>query len=330
MVSTHSESSENRALTKKIIIRDLEKIGVQKGDHLGLGISYKSIGYVKGGPEAFIDALISAVGSEGTIMMNAYTKSFYISEVRFGWTDYVFDPGLTKATTGLVPETFRKHKNSIRSRHPTNSIVAFGRFAKYLTGDHDENAPAYFPYSRLSEINGKFLAVGIGDSLVGLRHQAQYAAGLLEVVPWKSAVNFRDNKGKLKTFVRRDIGGCVKRLPELVAYLRKEGLVTNATIGNAKAIMVLARESLEIMTNLLKNNPEINLCDKALCFWCREIERRMNLYKRIENPSYFQKNIFLVYLLAVINWLRGRDNRIITKVRLLNAKKIRISKKKTL
>jgi aminoglycoside 3-N-acetyltransferase len=332
MTSTHSKSSENRSITKQIINRDLEKIGVQKGDHLGLGISYKSIGYVNGGPEAFIDALIEAVGSEGTIMMNAYTNFFSISQVQFGWTDYVFEPELTKANTGIVPETFRKYKNSIRSRHPTNSVVAYGRWAKFLTDGHDENASAYLPYSRLSEIDGKFLAVGIGDSLVGLRHQAQYAAGLLTIVPWKSAVRYRDNNGKLKTFIRRDLGGCVRRLPELVAYLQEEELVTRGTIGMAKAIMVPARESLEIMTNILKNNPEMNICDKVSCFWCREIERRMNLYQRIENPRYFQKNIFFIYLLATINWLRKRDNRIVTIFKLLFAKiKITVlSKKKEL
>jgi len=52
---------------------DFKKIGIQKGDHLAVTLSFKSIGHVKGGPDTFIDALIEVVGSEGTIMVNTFT-----------------------------------------------------------------------------------------------------------------------------------------------------------------------------------------------------------------------------------------------------------------
>ena len=314
--------SDNNEITKQQIMSNLEAIGVQKGDNLAVGLSFKSIGYVKGGPETFIDALVEAVGSTGTIMMNTYTEFFYITEIRLGWTNYVFEPDLTKVTTGIVPEMFRRYKNSIRSRHPTTSVAAIGKFAKYITDGHDEHASAYLPYYRLTEINGKYLAIGIGDKLAGFRHQAQHAAGLLEIVPWRRAVNYKDEDGSLKTFILRDRGGCVRRLPEFVSYLREKKLVADGRIGKANAILVPARESSEIMIKLLKSNPEINLCDRTLCFWCRELERRMNLYNKIENPRYFQKIFFAVYLMFLINWLRERDNSIVAKIKLLIKKHI--------
>ncbi len=312
---SNNKSSNNAKITKQRIIRDLKAIGVKERDHLGLGLSFKRIGYVKGGPEALIDALIEAVGPEGTIMMNAYSEFFYPAEVRLGWIDYVFDPDLTKVNTGIVPETFRQHKNSIRSQHPTNSVAAVGKFAKYLTDGHDENASSYLPYSRLADINGKYLAIGIGDRLVGFRHQAQCAAGLLEVVPWRRVVKYRDADGEIKTFDLRDRGGCTKRLPELVSHLRTQGLSQDGKIGMARAVLVPAKESLEIMTNLLKNNPEKNLCDKASCLWCRELERRMNLYKKIEHHRYFQKNTLVKHFIALINWLRERDNSVVARIK---------------
>jgi aminoglycoside 3-N-acetyltransferase len=303
-------------ISKERIVRDLKRMGIRKGDHLGLGISLKSIGYVKGGPEVLIDALIEAVGIEGTIMMNTYTEFFFPVEVRLGWTDYVFDPDLTKVNTGVVPEIFRQHKESIRSRHPTNSVAALGKFAAYLTEQHDEDANCHFPYARLAEIDGKYLAIGIKENLVGFRHQAQYQAGLLTIVPWRRAVKYKDKDGCIKTFVLEDRPGCIKRLAELVPYLRRKGLVTDGSIGQAKALLVPARESLDIMTHVLKTNPAINLCDDALCLWCREVERRMNLYGSIQNPRYFQKYILGIYLIALINWLRERDSRLVTKVKL--------------
>ena len=198
-------------------------MGVQRGDHVAVGLSYKSIGSVEGGPGTLIDALVETVGPDGTVMMNTFTEFFYTTEVARGWVDYVFDPDLTRVNTGIVPEIFRKRPESIRSSHPTHSVAAAGTHAAYLTRDHDERADAYLPYARFAEVKGKYLAVGIGDRLVGFRHQAQHAAGLLHIVPWVRAVRFKSRHGRTKLFMLRDRGGCVKRLADLVQDLREKG-----------------------------------------------------------------------------------------------------------
>ena len=153
-------------------------------------------------------------------MMNTYTEFFYRTEVELGWVDYVFDADSTRANTGIVPEVFRQRKESIRSRHPTNSVAASGRYASYLTRSHDEGAGAYSPYEKLAEIGGKYLAIGIGDRLVGFRHQAQYTAGLLHVVPWVRVVKFKSGTAPTKLFTLKEHGGCTRRLAELVSDLR--------------------------------------------------------------------------------------------------------------
>ena len=43
-------------VTKKQLIKDLKEIGIKKSDHVGVTLSFKGIGYVMGGPEAFIEA----------------------------------------------------------------------------------------------------------------------------------------------------------------------------------------------------------------------------------------------------------------------------------
>ena len=96
-------------------------------------------------------------------MMNAYTEFFYKTEVDLGWVDYRFDPDSTRANTGIAPDLFWRRSQSIRSRHPTNSVAASGQYANYLTEGHDEHASTYQPYARLSDVNGKYLAIGIGD-----------------------------------------------------------------------------------------------------------------------------------------------------------------------
>ena len=304
-------SLRRRAISPERLVHDLRALGVLAGDHVAVALSFRSIGYVDGGPEAFIDALLDAVGPAGTLMMNTYTEFFSRTEVELGWVDYLFDADSTRVNTGAVPEVFRQRKDAVRSRHPTNSVAALGKYADYLTRGHDEHASAYLPYARLSEVGGKYLAVGIGNRLVGFRHQAQYAAGLLHIVPWVRFVRFRRGDGRTETFALRDRGGCTRRLPELVVDLRDQGVVQEGTLGQASAILVPARQSLQIMTAVLRSHPERNLCDSVLCYWCRELERRLNLFQAVRVPRYFQTHTVVVRLLMFMNQIRETEGRIV-------------------
>ncbi len=283
---------------------DLESIGLRKGDHVGLGISFKELGYVKGGPEAFVDTLLKVVGSEGTVMIPTYTRYPFRLRVKPGKFSCIFDYRNTPTYAGIIPETIRKRKDSIRSKHPSNSIAAIGALAKYFTECHGVNSSSYLPYSKLSEVDGKILCIGIGKNLVGIRHEAQYLAGLLYILPSNQVIKYRDDDGNIKLFARRDRGGCVKKLPDLVSILKEKELVKEHKIGLADSILVPAKESLKIMANILKINPGLNLCDDVLCLWCREVERRLKLYKDIENPQYFQKNPLIKMLITLINQFR--------------------------
>ena len=50
-------SFHKEKISKQRIVKDLNAIGVNSGDHLSLGISFKSIGFVTGGPETLVDAV---------------------------------------------------------------------------------------------------------------------------------------------------------------------------------------------------------------------------------------------------------------------------------
>jgi len=308
-------------ISKKRIVSDLRKIGLHEGDHVAVSVSFKSLGRVQGGPEGFIDALLEAVGSDGTLMMNTYTNFFTLTEIRLGRTDYVYDAGETRCYTGIISEKLRLRDDTVRSRHPTMSNAAIGRHAHFLLDDHDETADSFLPYSKLAEVNGKYLAVGIGDNLKGFRHHAQQQAGLLTIVPWKRAVLHKDRQGRINTFILKDRGGCPTRLPDLVKDLKEKGIVREGKIGMAQSIIVPAKESIERMSSLLKADPTLNLCDKPLCLWCREIELRLNLYQYIKNPKIFQRYKAAIYLFALINRLRELDNRLISRFKMILKKR---------
>lgn len=301
-----SDISTNEIL-KDRIIKDLKEMGVKKGDHISVALSFKSIGHMNGGPESFIDALLDVVGKNGTIMMNTYTLGLSrLSKINSGKVSYVFDSKSTPCNTGIVPEKLRKRKGAIRSKHPNNSVTAIGKFAKYLTENHDAKSSAYLPYSRLAKINGKSLFIGIGDDLVAIRHEAQHLAGLVNILPPRAGVKYLDENGEIKLFVREDAGGCIKKLPELVPIIRRMGIIKDGKVGLANAILAPTKETLESMADLLKKDPTTNLCDDITCLWCRELERKMNLYEDIESPKFFQKNLLVIKTIEFINKFRLR------------------------
>lgn len=306
-----SHISARHTVSKEQLIKDLRKMGLKKGDHLAVTLSFKSIGYVVGGPEAFIDALLDTVGSEGTIMMNAFTQSFWVHNIP---SDYIFDIAKTMPYTGIVPQTLIKREDSIRSWHPTLSVVSIGKMAKYLTECHNENSKPFLPYEKLAKIGGKYLAIGIGNRLVGIRHEAQRRAGLF-VVPIFQGAYFRNSLGQIKLFIHLGVP-CIKELQVLVPKLESTGVIKRGKIGMASSIIGSADKLINLMTYMLKENPTLNLCDDWYCYKCRELERRLGLYERIVNPKLFQRNRFIR---TVLSW---RNNLFIRMMNYQDSRKL--------
>jgi aminoglycoside 3-N-acetyltransferase len=282
------KSTATTEITKNRLLSDLKEIGVKEGDHLAVTLSFKSIGHVDGGPQRFIDALVEAVGSQGTIMMNTHTSSFSPFQLD---SNYVFDSKTTVPSTGIVPRTMVSRTDAIRSLHPTCSVACIGKMANYLVEGHKEGTNSYLPYEKLAKLGGKYLAIGIGNRLVAIRHEAQRRAGLF-VVPAYRYVKFRDQKGNIRLHMQLRTP-CFKKLPELVPKLERVMIIKRGKIGMADSIIAPADELLYHMSKMLKENPTLNLCDDISCYMCRELERRMNLYERIVNPKLFQKNTFI-------------------------------------
>ncbi|HEY3902208.1 MAG TPA: AAC(3) family N-acetyltransferase [Chthoniobacter sp.] len=162
-------------MTRSGLRRDLEQLGVRSGDILCVHSSLKRLGLVIGGVRTVIEALLDAVGSEGTIMMPAYSgdlsdpaewrfppvPSELIPQIRAETPPY--DPTLTPTRgMGAIPEYFRRYPGVVRSPHPQSSFAAIGPRALELVGKHP--LPFRFgpksPLGRLKDLNGKVLMLG--------------------------------------------------------------------------------------------------------------------------------------------------------------------------
>jgi len=93
----------------------------------------------------------------------------------------------------------------------------------------------------------------------------------------------------------------------MITNLKEADIVTEGFVGNAKAVVIPAKESLDIMTDLLLQHPEDYLCDSTGCLWCREIERRLRLYDKVRKRKWFQKHACLRFPVDTYNYFRLKD-----------------------
>lgn len=143
------------------LLAGLHQLGVKPGDVVLVHSSMRGLGYIDGGPNAVVDALLEAVGSDGTVLFPTLTGRA---------TDGPeYPPAIELSSTrcaafvGIVPETARTRADAIRSVHPTHSVVAIGANREEWTSGHQNgHSPCdeASPYFRLMEQGGKILLLG--------------------------------------------------------------------------------------------------------------------------------------------------------------------------
>ena len=157
-------------------------------------MAMSKLGWVVGGAEAMILALLAAVGDTGTIMMVTHSSDntdpcqWQHPPVPEAWWQTIRDhtPAYNPLTTptrgmGVVPELFRTWPGSVRSAHPAFSLAALGPEAEDLVADHalEEDTGDRSPLGKLYELDGHVLLLGVGHgnntSLHLAEHRAEYA-----------------------------------------------------------------------------------------------------------------------------------------------------------
>lgn len=168
---------ERKLVLKQDILSALQAVGVQRGQTIMVHTSLSRLGFVCGGAQTVIEALLESVGETGTVMMP--TQSWknldpscgvhweepqeWWQAIRDNWPAY--DKAITPTNTmGAVAEMFRTWPGAVRSDHPARSVAAWGRYADYLTREHDLSNifGDGSPIGKLYELDGYVLLLGVG------------------------------------------------------------------------------------------------------------------------------------------------------------------------
>jgi len=204
------------AASRSRLAADLRRLGVQAGGITMVHTRMSAVGWVVGGSEAVVRALLDALGPEGTLAAYAsweehvYHAAEWPQEHRDAYLAEppVFDVATAEAVRehGRVPERVRTWPGAERSAHPEASVVAVGARARWLTEAHplrDAYGPDS-PFGRLVAAGGQVLLLGAPLETVTLLHHAEAVAR----APRKRRVTFRvpvAGRGRVEELTFTDI-----------------------------------------------------------------------------------------------------------------------------
>lgn len=160
-------------ITRERLVVDLQSLGICEGDVVLLHSSLKSIGYVDGGPNTVLEAITEVIMPSGTLVVPTYHMVNYNMYDTCLDKKYVFDPRTADTFLGLIPSAFLKFPSIERSIHPTHSVSAVGKDAKYITEAHHLASSTFgtdSPWDRLMKLDGKVLGLGVTMGPVTFYH----------------------------------------------------------------------------------------------------------------------------------------------------------------
>lgn len=256
-------------ITKSSLMTDLNALGVQAGMTVLVHSSMSKIGWISGGAQTVIEALIAVLGDAGTLMMpthcaqNTNPANWRNPPIPEAWWQIerdhrpAYDPRITPTREmGAIPELFRTYPGVKRSEHPIGSFSAIGKHADYLTDNHTSLEMMFgddSPIGKLYELDGHILLLGVGHGNNTSIHLAEYRADFNTKV-WlnEACAMLVDGERQWVEFDMHDLDD--EDFPQIGADFAKEHGQTEGKVGLADAILVKQRPLVDFAVGWMEAN----------------------------------------------------------------------------
>jgi aminoglycoside 3-N-acetyltransferase len=253
--------------TRSSLAADFARLGVEAGATLLIHSSLKAVGWVVGGSVAVVQALLDAVGPDGTIVVPTQDGEYsdpagWVNPpVPEAWWPVIrsempaFDPRLTPSRhMGIVAETVRTWPGARRSGHPAVSFVAIGAYAAETTAEHalEFGLGDRSPLGALYRRGALVLLIGVGYDRATAFHLAQTRLPGWPLVP-AGAPLLEEGRRVWRSY--REIDMETEGFDAIGAALEAAGHVRTGTVGNATARLFSLPDAVDLAQMLLAREP---------------------------------------------------------------------------
>ncbi len=275
-----------QTITKDMFVESLKKIGIEKGDVLLVhsGLSY--MGHIASGAETVLDALIEAVGDEGTILLPAFTRPYigfegYVNRAREyrPFAPEFFD----NINTGAVPKALLYRVGTKRSAHATHSWCGVGKMADFCLSEQkclDAPTSQNSPLEKAWELGGKVLFIGCDIHSNTFLHYLEDKAN----APYlgNAIVKIKDEDGNWRTeSIRnhlpghRSFYGYTPREGKFYKTAFAKGLeVKIEELGMGRLQLMDLKKLHDIGMEMFREDPLATLCDNPDCKFCQKYRKK--------------------------------------------------------
>ncbi|MBD3851493.1 MAG: AAC(3) family N-acetyltransferase [Acidobacteria bacterium] len=271
-------------LNRADLARDLRRLGLRAGDWVLVHSSLKMVGYVDGGADTVVDALLGVLGDDGMLVVPTFTFTNFKP---------VFDPETTPSQMGALTEAVRQRPHVVRSLHPRHSFGALGKQATWLTDGHLEAGSVGLgsPIDKLAQRGGYVLLLGVGHTTNTAIHAAELLADLPYLCEVKDSPDFPEHalvklaSGKQVRVSLAPYSTCSEGFDQLEAAMERRGQLRCGRVGAAECQLMECADVVATGTEVLRRDPDALLCDRSGCFPCDEKREFMRRRRSVATSS---------------------------------------------
>ncbi len=268
-------------VTRGDIARALHAAGLRAGDTVLFHSSLSSMGTVVGGADAVIDGFLDAVGPMGTVAVPTLSSWRGLKERNRVWDHWSIAD--TPTYCGLIPETFRRRPEAVRSNHYTHSVSAIGPRAAELTANHGESGlreapwgPGAFaatsPWQRFYDWNVFYCLIGVNCQRLTMVHFVE--TQLIHRAIARAAPKRRqDLLAQVSGWTRDGVWAGIGTRKRLVAeeHFAEKGLLQYESIGSARLRSMRTRPLVDAWIALAESDPAY-WCSEGFARWLERID----------------------------------------------------------
>ena len=239
---------------KKYLLKKLSAFGIENGDILIVHSAFAAVAGVEGGVDTMLDALLEAVGEEGTLIFPTFTG-----------TEPSFSSKDSKTYCGILGETFRHRKGAIRSLHPTHSLTAMGKHAATFAGDKwitETTCGRGTAFERLVTFNAKMMLLGLDFARCSVLHYCEEDLDYLVPVRISPPIENPD-----VTVLYRFPPGH-RMFIHLMQTTRDKPWFSIGYIGEARTLIFPIKDMVDHCMEQVASDPFVFLCDNESCNSC--------------------------------------------------------------